>query len=513
MFVGYKLLLKSIQNNHSYEQELSFYKIQRETDNLLNKLLHKYSFEKEILLKKHQEVLAYLETKNHDIKLDEIYEKINQDLPTKPYNIYITDENLIIKNTTFKPDLGFNLSFAKHLFDEHKKQKIIGVSSPIFETYSMNFLSFTDSYLPKNLNKILQVSYTYPNIANELKKVQSLIDTNPNIKNSTAYIVFKDGYIGDFIFKSFKAFKPSLDEVNKRINMGKNLSDKIKDDEYITTFFKENNQYFRISYFSQKSAIYNDAKVIYSVIFDETKHHKEIFNLNIIVVLLSFFGVFTIFILYKIRYKEKLLKYKDKFIEHSVHEIKTPLSIISLNSQLRKRTLGEDKYSKKIEGALKTLENSYEDMSFLHTRNHIEYNIENLNLAEILRDRVKYFEIIATTQNRKLKLEISNNLHINISKIEITRLIDNNLSNMIKYSDIGSCLKIILNNNILEFHSQGKPIKNIKTIFTRYTRENDSVGGHGLGLSIVKDICTKYNITINVETLNNCVNIFSYKFI
>ena len=41
-------------------------------------------------------------------------------------------------------------------------------------------------------------------------------------------------------------------------------------------------------------------------------------------------------------------KYKDKFIEHSVHEIKTPLAIINLNAQLRNKTFGEDKYSKKI---------------------------------------------------------------------------------------------------------------------------------------------------------------------
>ena len=47
--------------------------------------------------------------------------------------------------------------------------------------------------------------------------------------------------------------------------------------------------------------------------------------------LISIIGVIAIYIIFKIRYKETLLKYKDKFIEHSVHEIKTPLAIIKGN--------------------------------------------------------------------------------------------------------------------------------------------------------------------------------------
>ena len=148
-------------------------------------------------------------------------------------------------------------------------------------------------------------------------------------------------------------------------------------------------------------------------------------------------------------------------------------------------------------------------MTFLHTKEHIDYKIEELDLKEILLDRIKYFEIIAKTQYRVFDIDIPNNLFINISKIELNRLIDNNLSNAIKYSFINSSIKIILKNNTLKFISEGYNIKNTKNIFRKYSRENSSVGGHGLGLSIVEDICNKYNIKIYVTSKNDR-NIFEY---
>jgi signal transduction histidine kinase len=507
---SYKLLLKNLYDNHEKNQQLTFNLIQRESSNLLTRLLHEYTKQKNTLLEKHNEVLIYLEKESYDDSLDEIYKRIN--IGNNPfYNIYITDENLIIRNTTFNPDLGFNLSFAKEIFDKHKNRGIIGISPPIFETYSLKFFSFTDSYLAKNDKRILQVGYTYENLNKDLEKLQLLINENKNIKESTAYLIFEDGYIGDFVFKSIKSHKPTLEEVNKRIEQGKALSKDIKDGEYKVEF-QDSQKRYKILYFMEKSPIFDEAKIVYSLIFDEKEYQNDLELLNIAMFLISLIGIITIYIVFRMRYNEKLLNYKDKFIEHSIHEIKTPLTVIKLNAQLRNRNSGEDKYSSKIEGAIKSLENSYEDMVFLHTKENIYYSNEDLNIKEVLIERIKYFEVIALTQNRKLELKVSNGLILNMSKIELIRLIDNNLSNAIKYSKIGSIIEILLIENELKFLSYGNQIKDVKKIFKKYSRENNSVGGHGLGLAIVKDICTKYKILIYVNSLENGLNIFSYKF-
>lgn len=510
IFISYKLLFKNIYDNHSKNQQLTFNLIQREGSNLLTKLLYDYSKQRNTLLEKHKLVLDYLKNNSYDTSLNQIYKNLN-DSDTPFYNIYITDENLVITNTTFKPDLGFNLSFAKETFDKHKLNNVIGVSPPIFEMYSMQFFSFTDSYLPKNDKRVLQVGYVYKDLNQDLKNLQELINQNKDIKDSNAYLIFNDGYVGDFVFKSIKSHKPSLEEVNKRIEDGKKLSNSINDGEYKIEYQDDSKKY-KTMYFMGKSPIFDESKIVYSLTFDETEYLNDLKLLDNVMLLISLIGIVAIYIVFRVRNKEKLLSYKDKFIEHSVHEIKTPLSVIKLNAQLRNRNFGEDKYSLKIEGAIKSLENSYEDMVFLHTKEKINYVNENLNLKEILEDRVKYFEIIASTQNRKLQLKTSDEYIVNISRIELFRLIDNNLSNAIKYSNVGSEIEILLEKNELKFLSYGDKIKDVENIFQKYTRENNSVGGHGLGLSIVKDICLKYKIGINVDSLENGLNIFSYKF-
>ena len=115
IFISYKLLLKNIHDNHIKNQELTFNSIQRQTSQLLTKLLYKYSEQKNILMNKHKEVINYLEANSYDLPLDEIHKLLNKENSSNLYNIYITDENLIIKNATFLADLNFDLSFAKEL--------------------------------------------------------------------------------------------------------------------------------------------------------------------------------------------------------------------------------------------------------------------------------------------------------------------------------------------------------------------------------------------------------------
>jgi len=93
------------------------------------------------------------------------------------------------------------------------------------------------------------------------------------------------------------------------------------------------------------------------------------------------------------------------------------------------------------------------------------------------------------------------------------RLIDNNLSNAIKYSDAGSEIRVKLEKNRLSFHTQGESIRDTKRIFQKYVRENTTVGGYGLGLSIVFEIAKQYGIEIDLVSDEEKGTVFTYTFI
>jgi len=118
--IGYGFLKYQTKINHQKDTEIFFYEVQHKTNILLTKLWHNYEQIKPEMIRVHKEVENYLSTHNYDGSLSEIYKQINQNYKNKPFNIYITDKNLTIVNTTFKPDLGFNLSFAKSSFDKHR---------------------------------------------------------------------------------------------------------------------------------------------------------------------------------------------------------------------------------------------------------------------------------------------------------------------------------------------------------------------------------------------------------
>ena len=260
--MGYTLLTNSIKTSHEKDTQILFYKIKSDVDAMLSRLLYEYTKQKDILENKHKEVLAYLNSsKNEDLltlNLEQIHNQINQGLENKPYNIYISNKDYVIKNTTYKPDIDFNLSFAKKEFDEHFENNQIGVTTPIFKKSSKNFFSFTDSYLSKNKEGILQVSYNYSETTFQLQAIRKSIETASNIKDAKAYIIVNTGFINDLILKDFASYKPTLEEIENRIKEGKKINDELKDKIIYTNEFIQDNTNYRSLYFSTKSSIFDE---------------------------------------------------------------------------------------------------------------------------------------------------------------------------------------------------------------------------------------------------------------
>jgi signal transduction histidine kinase len=211
-----------------------------------------------------------------------------------------------------------------------------------------------------------------------------------------------------------------------------------------------------------------------------------------------------------------LIESQKKFIKNSVHEINTPLSIIRTNIDLLKMKIPNNKYITNIESGSKIIQYIYDDLSYLVKKDRVVYEKEYLDFTNILKNRLDFFDEIAKSNSLYFINSIEDDLYIKFNVTELQRIIDNNLSNAIKYSFAKSPIFVklyYLNDDEIEFSvtTNSKQIEQTEKIFDDFYRENSARGGFGLGLKIVKDICDKNLVIINLNS-NEKETKFTYRF-
>ena len=155
-------------------------------------------------------------------------------------------------------------------------------------------------------------------------------------------------------------------------------------------------------------------------------------------------------------------------------------------------------------------------MDYLIKKNRVHYEDKAIDLNEYLQERVIYFELIAQLKNISLTFKSNVALSIYFNKTKLQRLIDNTLSNAIKYSNKESEVEISLHTVedgvALSFKDYGQGIKDPQKILERYYREDSYTSGFGIGMCIVKSIIDEADIELNIESTLGEGSIFTYTF-
>ncbi|MFA6877499.1 MAG: HAMP domain-containing sensor histidine kinase, partial [Fusobacterium sp.] len=189
------------------------------------------------------------------------------------------------------------------------------------------------------------------------------------------------------------------------------------------------------------------------------------------------------------------------FVNNASHELKTPLFIISGYVDMIKRWGIDDKKIvleslTSIEEENKNMISLVEKLLFLAKDKELNKNYyEEINLEEEIKHIVSNLKVLYP--NQEIKLYLAKDLHLIFSdKALLNQLILNLLENAIKYGE-NNLIEVFLtfeDNYIIKIRDHGIGIseENISLIFDKFYRvdksRSKSMGGHGLGLTIVKDI-------------------------
>ncbi len=217
-------------------------------------------------------------------------------------------------------------------------------------------------------------------------------------------------------------------------------------------------------------------------------------------------------------YALRLLANQDQFLKDAIHEIYTPLAIIITNIDLLRMHGIENESLNAIEAGSRIIQNSYEDMTYLMKHTRMPENKTSIDLVAFIMAHKNYFSCIAEVNELTISLVVgqSNLPFIEFSELKLTRLVDNTLSNAIKYATRPSDINIIIgmeNENLFfEIRNHGPVIQDKKKIFERFYRESKHKGGYGLGLGIVAQICEEENVTIKIGSSQLRGTSFRYIF-
>ncbi len=306
----------------------------------------------------------------------------------------------------------------------------------------------------------------------------------------------------DNIYPRDEKYKSAIYDSDKKKIFSTLQSQTVKLDDVI--YLKND----KIHFIKEPESYYLGSKYVIVEIPDDHIWFENIKYKMIVGFLLAFlFMIFVGYFISKLFLKpmRDALHLLDRFIKDTTHELNTPVTAIITNIETIDKSLLDDKTLRKInriEIGAKTISNIYEDLTFVTLNNQIISNNENINLSNILRQRVDFFLSIANMKKIRFETNIKDNVFIFCDIKKISKLIDNLLSNAIKYNKNSGFIKVVLakNSMIIEDSGKGMSSENLENLFDRYQRFDKSVGGFGIGLNIVSLIAKEYDFKIDVTS-------------
>ncbi len=229
--------------------------------------------------------------------------------------------------------------------------------------------------------------------------------------------------------------------------------------------------------------------------------------------------VYTIMVIFK---QKKLSMIKNDFINNMTHELKTPISTISLASQMLEdgsitntpQTI--EHISRVINQESKRLSYQVEKVLQMAVFNEgkLKFKFKEFDVNKMIDTVAANFELRVKNKNGVLITQkLADKPMINGDEVHITNVIFNLLDNAVKYSNDSPEIKITTENRkgelLISVQDKGIGIskEHHSQIFDRFYRvptgNIHNVKGFGLGLSYVKKIIDSHNAKIKVESVVN----------
>nr|WP_184404702.1 cell wall metabolism sensor histidine kinase WalK [Geomicrobium halophilum] len=227
-------------------------------------------------------------------------------------------------------------------------------------------------------------------------------------------------------------------------------------------------------------------------------------------------GLITV--LHDVTEQEKMDRERREFVSNVSHELRTPLTTLkSYMEALEDGAIVDQDLAPRF---LKVTQNETDRMIRLVNdllqlskmdRQDLYIQTKDTDVTQWMNEVVDRFDMVVKDKNITFTRDFSEiPIHAVMDRDKMTQVVDNIISNAIKYSPEGGTVTVgsHIENGGAQIYIQdegmGIPLKNQHKIFERFYRVDKArarnLGGTGLGLAIAKEIVVAHGGTINVSS-------------
>ena len=210
---------------------------------------------------------------------------------------------------------------------------------------------------------------------------------------------------------------------------------------------------------------------------------------------------------------------QKRFITNASHELKTPLAVISANTDMTEVLSGKTEWTDSTHRQITRLNTLIEDLVVLTRADEIkEADMTDVDISAIVSETAESFRSVAESSGKKIATQITTDLSIKCDKRSIQHVVSVLIDNAVKYCDDNGDILVSLEKksyrkgvriSVSNTYAQRKNADTEK-FFERFYRKDEShnseKAGFGIGLSMAKEIVERMKGKMKVSYSGNTIS-------